>query len=92
MLMKLGMRRNLAGLLAGDFHRVGLGLKPLAPLFPGPAVLRQEHGVTVGTAEGAAEVGITRPIETASLDEAGRWAEDGTNVDRFHAAPLLERS
>src|SRR5438105_3628283 len=75
---------HLVRVLAGDFHSIDLRLEPLAPVFPGPAILRQEHRVAIGAAERTADIRIARPVEAAAQNVAGRWAEDRPGIDLLH--------
>src|SRR5262249_55525138 len=80
------LARQFRRLLAGQFDRVALCLKPLAPLFAWPPVLRQKHGVAIRAAERAAHIRIARPIKATPANVAGRFAEDRTGDDLLHSA------
>src|SRR5579871_3486166 len=78
------MPGDLGSLLAGQLQGVDLGCKPLAPVFARPVVLRQEHGIAIDAAIGAADVGVACPVEAAATDEAGRGTEDRAGIDLLH--------
>jgi len=90
-LVRIGDARHVNGLAGGpgrlpprQFHGVGLHLEPPPPVLTGPAVLRQEHGVAIPAAEGAADIRVAGPVESAPLDETGRRREDRPGLREFH--------
>ena len=71
-------------MLLGQCNRIRLRHEPFAPVELGLAILRQEHGITIGTTKRATDIRVARPCKATTPDKACGFAKNAAGDDVFH--------